>query len=81
MMEQEIVQEFKILENGSNFISKNIRELEQIYQNKFIAVYDNKLIAVESDFNKLKEEIESKKIDMRTVLIEFIPSKNCIILY
>jgi hypothetical protein len=81
MTEQEIVQEFKVLESGSAFISKNIREFEQKYENKFIAVYDNKLIAVASDFNKLKDKIEGEKLNVGMVLIEFIPSKNSIILY
>jgi len=81
MSQEDIVQEFKILESGSAFISRNIRELEKKYENKFIAVYDNELIAVDSDFNKLKEKIEEGKISLNMVLIEFIPSKNKIILY
>ena len=80
-MEQEIMLEFKILENSSSFISKNAKELGEKYAKKFIAVRDNELIAVGDNFNGVLEEVKSKGFDPALVLIEYIPGKEEIILY
>ena len=81
MSEQAISQEFKILETGSAFISKNAKEFGEKYPKNFIAVYDNNLVAVEKDFDKLKEKIEEKNVNIGLVLIEYMPGPDDIILY
>lgn len=73
--------EFKVLENGSSFISKNAKEFGDKYAKKFIAVRDNKLIAVGDSFNEVLEEVKAKGFDPALVLIEYIPGKEEIILY
>ena len=57
-MEQELIQEFKKLEESSNFISVDTKEFSDKYTKKFIAVYGNCLIAVDDNFDNLIEKVK-----------------------
>jgi len=50
MENMEVLQEFKILETDSSFITKNAKMLGDSYPQKFIAVWDSKIVAVDSNF-------------------------------
>lgn len=73
--------EFKILETGSSFISKNAQEFSEKYPKKFVAVFDSELIAVDDNFDNILIKIKERHIDPSMVLVEYIPPKGQIILY
>ena len=81
MMEQDIMQEFKNLESSSVFISKKSKEISNKYTKKFIAVYENKIIAVGETFREVMKKIKGMEINPSLVLIEYIHGKEEIILY
>ena len=81
MTEQQIIIEFKELESDSNFISEKVEEFSQRYAKKFIAVKDRQVVAVGDNFEMLIEEVKQKGFDPAQVLVQYIPSKDEIILY
>jgi len=81
MENSEVLQEFKVLETGSSYITKNAKIFSEKYPGKFIAVWDSKVIAVESGCEVLIEKIRQMNLDVSKVLIEYIPFKGQIILY
>ena len=81
MTEQQIINEFKGLDVDSNFISRKIGEFCQRYPKQFIAVKDDKLIVVGKSFEEVLSKVKEKGINLSSVLIEYIPDKEEIILY
>jgi hypothetical protein len=81
MSQQTLINEFKILETGSNFMSKQIKEFAQKYPKKFVAIKDNQLIAISESFEEIMTKIKEKGFNPNSVLIEYIPGKEEIILY
>lgn len=81
MAQEQVLQEFKVLEAGSSYISKNSKELGRMYSKKFIAVRNGELLAVEDTFEGIMKVLAKKKIDPSYVLIEYIPGEEEIILY
>ncbi len=80
-MPEEILNEFKALEAGSAFISKNFKNLQKQYPNRFIAVEDSHMIAEAPSFEEISERLKEKNKELNKVIIEFIPQKGEIILY
>jgi len=80
-MDQDIMQEFKNLEASSALISRKSKEISKKYTKKFIAVYENKIIAVGETFREVMGKVKDMKINPPLVLIEYIPGKEEIILY
>lgn len=81
MTDQHLSQESKALEDDSNFISKKMREFSKKYSKQFIAIKDNRLIAIGKNFEGVMNKIKEKNIDPSFVLIEYVPGKEEIILY
>ena len=75
------MQEFKNLEASSTLISRRSKEISKKYIKKFIAVYENKIIAVGETFREVMGKVKDMKINPSLVLIEYIPGKEEIILY
>ncbi|MDO8509247.1 MAG: DUF5678 domain-containing protein [Nanoarchaeota archaeon] len=76
-----ILEEFKSLEAGSSFISAKIAEFSHKYQRKFIAVKEDELIEVGDNFEEVLKKVKEKGFNPSSVLIEYIPGKEEIILY
>ncbi len=76
-----MMEEFKILEESSNFISSHSKEISEKYPRKFIAVYRNQLIVVDENFDNIVIRVKEMGLDTNQVLIEYIPGKGEIILY
>ena len=81
MTGQQLLNEFKVLETGSSFISEKIGEFAQKYPQQFIAVKDNQLIAIGKSFEEVMIKVKEKNIELSLVLIEYIPGKEEIIFY
>ena len=70
-----------MLEASSAFLSKNAKELSKKYEKQFIAIYNNELIGISPNFKEILHKIRELGIDPAKVLIEYIPSKEEIVLY
>jgi hypothetical protein len=81
MIQEQVLQEFEILEAGSSYISKNAKNFGEKYPKRFIAVRDNQLLAVGNTFEDVTSKLAEKKIDSSLVLIVYIPGQEEIILY
>lgn len=81
MIEQQIINELEGLEVDSSFISRRIGEFCHKYPKQFIAVKDDKLIVVGKSFEDVLNKVREKGLKLSSVLIEYIPDKEEIILY
>ncbi len=79
MTEQQLLNEFKSMEEDSSFISEKSVEFGQKYAKKFIAVKDKQVVAIGEDFEKVIEEVKQKGLDPSLVLVQYIPTKDEII--
>ena len=81
MEDQEILNQFKVVEAGSNFLSKNYEKLQNTFGGKFIVIKNNQVITSSDSFGDIRVKPELKNIDNSQVIIQFIPKKGEIILY
>ncbi len=81
MTYEQALDEFKVLENGSAFISKNFKSLQKEYPDMFIAVEDSGILAISSSFVVVVVKLNEKGKEPSKVIIEYIPQKGEIILY
>lgn len=81
MTEQQLINEFKSMEEDSSFISKKSAEFGQKYAKKFVAVKDKRVIIIGDNFEKVIEEVKQKGLDPSLVLVQYIPAKDEIIFY
>jgi hypothetical protein len=81
MENSEVLQEFRVLETGSSFITKNFQKLQEQYPNKFVAVEEGKVILSSERVEELVHNLQAMKKELGRILIEFIPKKGLIILY
>ncbi|MFH1209680.1 MAG: DUF5678 domain-containing protein [archaeon] len=66
-------------EEDMNFFNKNSKKLKEKYDEKFIAIKDNEIVAVGTIMEEVIKNLELKKIDPSGTFIQFI-SKTKIIL-
>jgi len=81
MTNETVLEDFKVLETGSSFISNNFQMLQKHFPDEYIAVEDNKVIADASSFEELSNKLQLKKKQLNEVIIEFIPRAGVIVLY
>ncbi|MEK6852778.1 MAG: DUF5678 domain-containing protein [Nanoarchaeota archaeon] len=80
-MEQDIMLELKGLGVDSSFISRNAKEFSRKYAKKFIAVHNNELITFGENFEEVLKKVVEMGLNPASVLIEYIPGSEEIILY
>ncbi|MDO8459824.1 MAG: DUF5678 domain-containing protein [Nanoarchaeota archaeon] len=78
-MTEATIQQFNLLEESSSFLSRNFRNLQKEYGNKYIAIKDSKIIAFALSFEDLIKQLHLKKAKRGDVIIEFIPAEGEII--
>lgn len=74
----ELVDEKKLLEAGGRnlrWFADNYEELQERHADKFVAVDSGKLLATHDSLDSLLKVIEGK-VNLQTVLVEFVPSKD-----
>ena len=74
----ELVDEKKLLEVGERnlrWFADNYEELQKRHADKFVAVDSGKLLATHDSLDSLLKVIEGK-VNLQTVLVEFVPSKD-----
>jgi len=75
-------EEAKIMERfdrDSKWLAKNYEKLRTEYLEKFIAVKDNKVIAESESIQGLHKKLEEKGVDSRTILVDFMLSKDAVL--
>ena len=86
-MSETILEDAEVLKylkkNGESvkYIEKNLEKLSNKYENKLIAVDNEKIIADSDNPKNLIEEIESKGYDSRWIYITSFPPKEVAIIY
>ena len=76
MDEQQI---FAIAERNKTFFDSNFNKFEIDFPNKFVAVSGAQYIGAMDDVDSLLDLVESKGIQKSEVLIQFVPSKDSIL--
>jgi hypothetical protein len=79
-MEEELILIDKMKKNDY-FIRKNYSKFQERYGSEFIAVDKGKIIGHNTKLIALRTYLEARKIDITTVLIQFIPKKGIEILF
>ena len=81
MESNSVLQEFRVLEADSSFISKNYKQLQEKFGNKYIAIEKGQVIASDASFDELSKKLRAEKKQLSGLIIEFISPKGVIILY
>jgi len=64
----------------NEWLTSNFEKLQKEHPNKFIAVFDEHIIAEGCESEKVINEVKKKGKDPATVLIEFIPEKGLLLI-
>ena len=59
-------------EGNLDYLKENYNIFKEKYNNKFIAIKDKKIIAVESNIKKLIKDLKEKGENLSEIVIEFI---------
>jgi len=81
MVPEQILDEFKGLEEVTSFLADRFSELQKKYSGKFIVIKNKNILFAEDSFEKVVNDIDKSGIDIKKVVIKFIPAKGEIILY
>lgn len=79
-MEQELQLIMEMRKNG-DVIRNKYNALQKDYPNKFVALYEGKVIDSDTDPKALNSRLEKEAKDPTLVLVQFIPEKGTEILY
>jgi hypothetical protein len=77
--EKEAIEKLNETERDYKWFIKNEKELRRKYQNKFVAILNEEVIASSDKVEDLVRELKKKKLE--DVIIEFIEPENVIIVY
>lgn len=77
----EALQLLKMMDKNTDALRSRSKKLKEEYGNEYVAIDGGKVIAHSKNYEKLKETLESKKTDLATVLIKFIPELGVAVLY
>lgn len=72
---------FERMEKNSKLLRTNYPTLQKEYGESYIAIDEGKVIASKPTLDSLREYLEEKKIELTTVIVQYIPKKGVIILY
>lgn len=64
------------LNNDIAFLLANLDEWRTKYPNRWVAVYEDELVAVADTSERLLEEIERKGVPVRKAVVDFITEKR-----
>ena len=67
-----------IIESGKKYFEANKKELLTKYEDKYIAILNNKIVGSDKDFSKLAERIY-KKFGYQTIYIPFVSEQKRIV--
>jgi hypothetical protein len=62
--------------SDNQWLLQNIDTLRRNYENQFVAIHNNQVIASNPDLNALKFSIEEKNLNSKNVFIQFINPKQ-----
>lgn len=76
--EEEVLNQLSEFQKSSDWFSKHIKELRGKYGDNYVAIKDGKFLLSHEDFDELCKILEKRRIDLKDVLIQFIPSDDVI---
>lgn len=62
------------------WINSNYKEIQEKYDNKFVAVAKEHIVAAGKDFDNILNIVKSRRINPASVVIEFIPESETILI-
>jgi hypothetical protein len=78
-MEQEL-QMITKMENNVQWFNLHYTNIREKYENKFIAIKDDRIISEDENIENLIKNIEKQGEDPGLVLIKFIPKKGTVLI-
>lgn len=72
---------FDRMEKNSRLVREGYEGLQKQYGDSYIAIDDGKVIASRSSLDSLRGYLRQKKVELTTVVVQYIPKKGTIILY
>jgi len=79
-MEDEL-QLIRKMEKSNKLVSKDYDKLQSEYGNEFIALDNGEIIGHNQKIEVLRKDLEDRRTELTTVMIEYIPKKGIAILY
>ncbi|MBA3045668.1 MAG: hypothetical protein KKH41_03990 [Candidatus Thermoplasmatota archaeon] len=76
--EKTALNQLKSYGKNTSWCNNNERKIREEYGGKYIAVYGGKCIDSDDDVDKLYEKLRNQNIDVRKVLVKYIPPSNLI---
>lgn len=73
--EERILEELRKFERDSRWISSNIPTLRARYPDKYVAVWDGKVVDSDKNHNRLLNRLRKREYDVPNMAIEYIPSR------
>ncbi len=80
--ENRLIEIAKILNKSKVWFHENYKELQNLYEGKFVAVYEEKVVASDESRDKLLEQLNKKfeKTKVDEILKEYINPKGYILI-
>lgn len=76
---QSEAQQLNEVRKTTEYIKNSYDLLKKNYTNQYIAIKDGKIIAHDKDIDTVFRQLKSKKINLATVLIEFLHPKDILL--
>jgi len=74
------LEKMKVFEKAANFVRENYDKLVELYDGKFIAVLEDKVVAEDKEIEKLLEKLRKKGINPTETFIEYITRRRTAII-
>lgn len=78
--EKEELKKIAEMERSSQWLESIRDEIKEKYVGKFIAVKDKKIVANDKNFQRLIKTLEASGEDLKSIFIEFVPSKDLMLI-
>lgn len=81
MIDVQAEKDFAVVEAGSSFLSRNFKKLQMEYPDQFVAIENSEVIESADSCEVIIKKLEERNKGPQQVIVEFIPSKDAIIVY
>jgi ABC-type enterochelin transport system ATPase subunit len=72
---------FEAAIENNKYLARHYKELQKNYGDKVVAVSNGKVLCSGETTEEVLAKLEAEKIDLNTVLVEYIPEPGVIILF
>jgi hypothetical protein len=72
---------FEAAIENNKYLARHYKELQKDYGDKVVAVSNNQVLCSGETIEEVLAKLEADKIDLNTVLVEYIPKPGVVILF